>query len=384
MTDKDQDGLHPATRAAQALGWEDGVTGAVVPPIHTATTFARDADYQLPDGRVYSRDGSPGPEPAEALLASLEGAADAALFASGLAACTAPFHCLKSGDHIVAPATMYHGTYVWLKRYPPAWGIDVNFVEPGSIEAIEAALRPGKTRIVWIETPSNPVWSVTDIAAAAEAAHRAGAILIVDSTCATPVLTQPLALGADIVCHSATKYLNGHSDVLAGVLATARKDAFWDSIRQQRALSGAMPGALESYLLLRGMRTLYVRVERQCQNAMAIADFLAHHPAVTRVRYPGLGSDPGHAVARRQMQGGFGGMLSFDVAGGAEAALKLAGGLTLIKRATSLGGVESLIEHRHSIEPPETNVPPAMLRLSVGIEAAEDLIADLDRALAAL
>ncbi len=384
MTDKAPRQSGPATRAVQALGWEDDVTGAVVRPVHVATTFARDDQYELPDGRTYGRDGNPTPEQPEALLADLEGAHSAMLFASGLAACTAAFHCLSQGDHVIAPKTMYHGTYVWLKKYPPAWGIDVTFIEPGNLTQMKEALRPGKTKIVWIETPSNPTWLVTDIAGAAEIAHSVGAQLIVDSTCATPALSQPLSLGADIVCHSATKYLNGHSDVLAGALAAKEDTELWQKIREYRLLSGAVLGAFDAFLLLRGMRTLFVRMERHCENALRVAQFLSEHPAVTQVRYPGLESDPGHNLAAMQMRGGFGGMLSFHVKGGAAGALKACSGLVLIKRATSLGGVESLIEHRYSIEPAETKVPEDMLRLSVGIEAAEDLIADLKYALDAL
>lgn len=381
--------MHRDTMLAQALGWEDEATGAVIPPIQVTTTYARRPDYTLPDGRSYVRDGSAAVVQAEATIAALESAVEALTFSSGLAACTAPFHALSSGDHVVAPASMYHGTVVWLRTFPPAWGIEVEFVEPGSVEAIAAALKAGRTKLVWIETPSNPVWAVTDIAAAAEAAHEAGAMLAVDSTAATPILTRPLDHGADIVCHSATKYLNGHSDVLAGVLAVREHSPLWARIREHRLLAGPMLGALDAYLLTRGMRTLHLRVARQCENAMLMARHLTNHPKVAAVRYPGLPSHPGHETAKRQMTGGFGGMLSFHLKGatveeGRRNALKVCAGLRLIKRATSLGGVETLVEHRHSIEPPETRAPPDMLRVSAGVEHGPDLVADLDAALAAL
>lgn len=379
MTEKDA--LHPDTVLAQGLGWEDEETGAVVPPVHLSTTYARRPDYTLPDGRSYARPDTKAVLQAEAMLAALERATQAISFGSGLAACTAPFHALQSGDHVVVPASMYHGTFSWLKTFPPAWGIDVDFVPSGDLEALEAALKPGVTKLVWIETPSNPSWIVTDIAAAADLAHAAGAKLAVDSTTATPILTRPLELGADLVCHSATKYLNGHSDVLAGMLACREPGEYWERVVTHRALAGPVLGALDAYLLTRGMKTLHLRVARSCENAMKIATFLSSHPAVSSVRYPGLQGDPGHEIAARQMKGGFGGMMSFHVAAGRQGALDFCGRLKTIKRATSLGGTESLIEHRHSVEPPETGVADDMLRLSVGIEAPEDLIADLSQAL---
>ena len=252
------------------------------------------------------------------------------------------------------------------------------------MKAIAAALRPGETRLLWLETPSNPLWAVTDIAAAVRLAKAAGARVVVDNTVATPVLTQPLALGADIVMHSATKYLNGHSDLCAGVLVTRARDAFWEKVLYNRSKFGAVLGAFEAWLLLRGLKTLQLRVERASANALALARFLEAHPAVLEVRYPGLESHPGHAVAQRQMAGGFGGMLSVHIAGGGPAALGVAKRLKIFLRATSLGGTESLVEHRATIEGPEGPAPEDMLRLSIGIEAVEDLIADFDRALSGL
>lgn len=374
--------LRPATRLAQALGAMDQVTGAVVPPVHTATTYARDAAYRLPGSWSYGRPDNPTVEAAEALLCSLEGGAGAKLFSSGLAAATAAFQALKPGDHVVAPRIMYWGLRHWLVEFLQSWGIAVSLVDMTDLGQLSAALRPGQTRLVWIETPANPTWVVTDIAATAAIAHGAGAVLAVDSTAATPVLTRPLEHGADLVMHSATKYLNGHSDLLAGALVTARDDALWQRIATNRAEGGGVIGGFEAWLLLRGMRTLALRVRQASRNAQTIAEHCQGHSGVAQVLYPGLGNDPGHQTARRQMSGGFGGMLSIRVKGGRERALAVAGRLQLFVRATSLGGVESLVEHRATIEGPDSPVPPDLLRLSVGIEEVDDLIDDLDQALA--
>ena len=371
----------PATRAAQALGWVDERTKAVTPPIHPSTTFVRDPDNAYRAGYSYARDENPTYDQAEALLTSLEGGAGAMLFASGMAAATSVFLGLKPGDHVIAPEIMYWGLRKWLVQTGRHWGLDVDFVPPGDLDAIRAAVRPDATRLVWIETPANPTWAVTDIAGAAEIAHEAGALLGVDSTVATPVLTRPIELGADIVMHSATKYLNGHSDVIGGALVTARTDEMWERIHTQRHDGGAVLGPFDAWLLLRGMRTLYVRVAASCAGAQRIAEHFVNHEKIAQVLYPGLPDHPGHDVASRQMQGGFGGMLSLRVAGGGDAAIAAAAKVGIWKRATSLGGVESLIEHRASIEGAGTLVPDDLLRLSVGIEDPADLIADLEQAL---
>ena len=371
----------PATIAAQALGWTDASTGAVVLPVHLATTFLRDPDNQYRRGRSYGRADNPSYDQPQALLTALEGGVDSLLFSSGMAAAAAVFQSLPRGSHVVAPRVMYWGLRSWLRNFAESWGIETDFVDATSIDALRAAIEPGRTRLVWIETPANPLWSITDIAGAAQIAHRAGALLAVDSTAATPVLTRPLALGADIVMHSATKYLNGHSDVIAGSLTTACKDAFWVRFCAARSGGGAILGGFEAYLLLRGMRTLFPRVERACRSAQHIAERLAKHPRVREVLYPGLPGYRGHEIAARQMTGGFGGMLSIRVAGGAEAAVAVAARVEVWQRATSLGGVESLIEHRASIEGADSPAPPDLLRLSVGIEDPGDLIADLDAAL---
>ena len=356
-------------------------TGAVVPAIHLATTFARDRDYRLPSPRAYGRDQNPTGEPAEALLNALEGGAAAMLFSSGMAAATAVFQTLTTGDHVIAQRTMYWGLRSWLIDFAARWGLGLTLVDAHEPGAIAAALRPGQTRVVWIETPSNPTWDVADIAAAAEAAHGAGARLCVDSTVATPIHCRPLALGADLVMHAATKYLNGHSDVIAGALCTARVDEAWARLATHRHDAGAILGPFDAWLLHRGMRTLALRVRRQSASALAIARALEGHPALAAVLYPGLASHPQHAIAAGQMSGGFGGMMSVRVRGGAEAALAVAGRLRLFTRATSLGGVESLVEHRASVEPPDSPVPKDLLRISIGIEDPDQLLADLRAAL---
>jgi cystathionine gamma-synthase len=372
--------MKPETAAAQALHSLDDATGAVVPPIHLATTYARDAGY-APRGRTYTRDENPTPLAAERVLAALEGGAAALSFASGMAAACAAFRALcRPGDHVISPRVGYYTLRAWLERFCARWGVGHDLVDTTDPTAVRAALRP-TTRVVWLETPANPTWEVSDIAAIAELAHGAGAVVAVDSTCATPVHTRPIALGADLVMHSATKYLAGHSDVLAGALVTARADAAWAQIVELRHDEGPLLGPVEAYLLTRGMRTLFARVERSSRTAQRIADELAAR-GVT-VRYPGLASHPQHAVAARQMQRGFGSMLSIQVGGGAARALEVIRRLQVWIPATSLGGVESLVEHRHTVEGPGTTAPPDLLRLSVGLEHEADLLDDLLAALAA-
>ena len=369
------------TRLAQALGQIDDATRAVVPPIHLSTTFVRDPDNQYRSGFVYGRTDNATVREAEAIIAMLEGAPAAMLLGSGSSAATAIFLSLSPGDHIVAPRVMYWGLRHWLLEDAQHWGLKVDFVDTSDLNAVRAAVRHGVTKLVWLETPANPLWGIADIAAVASIAHAAGARLAVDSTCATPLLTRPLEHGADIVMHAATKYLNGHSDVIAGALAAATEDAMWDRIKRVRATLGQIAGPLEAFLLIRGMRTLDLRVRAACASAMDLAQRLSGHPAVAQVLYPGLPCHPGHDIACRQMQGGFGGMMSIRVHGGTDAAIATAARAQLWKRATSLGGVESLIEHRASIEGAGSPCPDDLLRLSVGIEDADDLYADLDAAL---
>ncbi|MEM8683940.1 MAG: PLP-dependent aspartate aminotransferase family protein [Pseudomonadota bacterium] len=370
------------TQIAQGLHYVDSDTGAVVPPIQASTTFSRDEQYQLIGGhRSYSRDHNPTFEPAEAMLEALEGASDACLFSSGMAAAAAVFQALKPGDHVVYPKVMYWGLRGWLLDFAETWQLTLSSFEPGVDGSLEAAVRPGETRLVWIETPCNPTWDIIDIQHAAEVAHAAGAGLAVDSTVATPVLTQPLALGADIVMHSATKYLNGHSDVLAGALATRSDDDLWRRIRQLRAELGALPGSVDAWLLQRGMRTLFLRVRQSSASAMTIAQHFENHSSVERVAYPGLESHPGHAIAKQQMQGGYSGMLSLLVKGDESDALAVVNRCRVFIPATSLGSVESLIEHRYTIEGPDSPIPKNLIRLSIGAESVDDLIGDLEQAL---
>jgi cystathionine gamma-synthase len=375
--------LRPESIAAQALGWIDEKTRAIVPPIHTSTTFIRDPDNQYRSGRGYARDQNPTFDQAEAVLTALEGAHASLLFASGMAAATAVFQALAPGDHVLAPKVMYWSLRNWLMNFGTHWGLRVEFIDMPSVDELRRAVRPGETKLVWIETPANPLWSITDIAASCEVAHAAGAVVAVDSTVGTPVLTQPLALGADIVMHAATKYLNGHSDVIAGALCTREDTALWQRVKSNRAYIGGVLGSFEAWLLTRGMRTLFPRVRAQCAGAQAIAEHFAKHPRIEAVLYPGLPSFAGHAVAAKQMHGGFGGMLSIRVKGGEAAAIATAARVQLWKRATSLGGVESLVEHRASVEGAGTPVPADLLRLSVGIEDTGDLIDDLEQALEA-
>jgi len=375
------DGRRPESIAAQALGWIDEATRAITPPLHVSTTYIRDPDNQYRSGRVYARADNPAFDQAEAVIARLEGGAQAALFASGMAAATAVFQALAPGDHVLAPKVMYWSLRNWLMNFATHWGLQVELIDMTDPAVVAAALRPGKTRLVWIETPANPLWTITDIAATTALARRAGARVAVDSTVASPVLTRPIEHGADFVMHAATKYLNGHSDLIGGVLVTRADDDAWKRIKTIRAQLGATLGSFEAWLLLRGLRTLYLRVRAASQSAQRIAEHFAHHEHIEAVLYPGLADASGHAIAARQMAGGFGGMLSIRVKGGEAAAVATAAHVALWKRATSLGGVESLVEHRASVEGAGTPAPADLLRLSVGIEDCDDLIEDLEQAL---
>jgi len=380
MSDKPPNTWKPRTIAAQALGAIEPATQGLVPPVHVATTFVRDPDNQYRAGYAYGRPDNATVRQTEGVIAGLEAAHAALLFGSGMAAATAVVLALPTPAHIVAPRLMYWTFRNWLVSAAPRLGHTVDLVDMADLDAVAKAVRKDKTALVWIETPSNPLWTITDIAPVADLAHAAGALLAIDSTVATPVFTRPLALGADIVMHSATKYLNGHSDVIAGALATARPSEHWERIQAVRTRHGAILGPFEAWLLLRGLRTLEVRVKTQSESAMQLARRLSDHPQVADVLYPGLPAHPGHAIAARQMSG-FGAMLSIRVNGGEPAAIATAAKVELWKRATSLGGVESLIEHRASVEGPDSPCPPDLLRLSVGLEDPNDLFADLDRAL---
>jgi cystathionine gamma-synthase len=376
-----RDRLRPETLAAQGMGRVAEPYRDVVPPIYTTTTYERGADGSYPGGRVYSRADNPTYDQAEALIAALEGAASAMLFASGQAAAAAVFQSLAPGDYALVPRNMYWALRKWLLAFAAPWGLRIEFYENTSTDDLKAKARTLKPKLIWIETPANPTWDITDIAAACDIARSIGALVAVDSTAATPLLTRPIELGAGIVMHSATKYLNGHSDVIAGALAAARDDERWQSMRYIRGAGGAVLGSFEAWLLLRGMRTLHLRVAAACANAQAIATRFEKHPKLSHVLYPGLRTHPNHEVAARQMRGGFGAMISLRLRDGEASAKAFTAKLRVFKRATSLGSVESLAEHRASVEGPDTLCPADLVRLSVGIEHTDDLIADIDQAL---
>lgn len=357
----------------------DPATGAVTPAIHPSTTFERDPDGSYPRGFLYSRNSNPNRAALEECLAALEGGAAAAAFASASAATSAILLALAPGDHVVAPMDAYHGTSRLLRETFARWKLDTAFVDMTDVAALRAAIR-ATTRLVWVETPSNPLWRVTDIAAVGEIAHGAGALYVCDNTTATPVLQSPLKLGADLVLHATTKYLGGHGDVLGGAVVTRQRDALFDRILAVQASGGAVPSPFDCWLVRRGIRTLPYRVRAHSEHALRVATYLHGHAAVEAVHYPGLPTHPAYAVARRQMTA-FGGMVSVQVRGDRARAMDVAAKLRVFTRATSFGGTESLVEHRASIEGPGTRTPENLLRLSVGLEHPDDLIEDLGRAL---
>jgi cystathionine gamma-synthase len=370
------------TRIVQAGHFIDAETGAVVPSIQPSTTFARNEDYSLIGKYIYGRNGSPTVEHAEGLIRDLEEGFETRLFASGMAAATALIETVETGKRIAAPTVMYHGVKSWMLRQQEMRGIGLDLFDAADPASLARAIIPGKTALVWIESPVNPTWDVIDIKAAADMAHAAGAILVVDSTCAPPVISKPLLLGADISFHSATKYLNGHSDVTAGVLTAREANPRWDMLKVAQVGLGATLGSFEAYLLIRGLRTLFLRVEQASSNALALAKHFEKHGKLHAVLYPGLESHPQHRIAKKQMVGGFGGMLSILVKGDEAQTRSVAGRLKVFTPATSLGGVESLAEHRKSVEGPNSIVPENLIRFSIGIEDVADLIADLEQALA--
>ena len=367
------------TIAAQAAHQIDAATGAVAPPIYLSTTFERDADGEYSRGFVYSRSDNPNRRALEECLTMLEGGTVAAAFGSGSAATAAVFQALSPGDHVIAPDDCYHGTARMLREIFAPWGLRTSFVDLTDPDAVRRAVRP-ETRLIWVETPSNPLLKITDIKEMTSIAESAGVLCVCDNTWGTPMLQRPLNLGADLVVHSTTKYVSGHEDVTGGVVVSARDDAFVQRIRLIQNVAGAVPSPFDCWLTLRGIRTLHVRMPVHSANAGRIARFLQDHPRVAAVHYPGLPGHPGHDVAARQMTD-FGGMLSFQVSGGKAAAMGVAANVRLFVRATSLGGTPSLIEHRASIEGPDTNTPDDLLRVSVGLENADDLIDDLGQAL---
>ena len=367
------------TLAVHAGAQVDPATGAVAPAIHPSTTFERDADGSFPHGHIYTRSSAPNRSALEASLTALEGGAAAVAFASASAATAALFQSLCPGEHVIAPVDAYFGTGKLLRDVFAGWGLETTFVDMTDLRAVEAAVRP-TTTLLWAESPSNPLWKVSDLARLGVLAKTVGARFVVDNTTATPILQSPFKHGADAVVHATTKYLGGHTDVLGGALVVRERGPWLDRLRLLQTSGGAVPSPFDCWLVLRGIRTLPYRVRAQSANALQVATFLASHPRVETVHYPGLASHPGHEVARRQMSM-FGGMLSLQVRGGADAAMAVAAKVRLFTRATSFGGTESLLEHRASIEGPGTTTPPNLLRVSIGLEHPDDLIEDLAQAL---
>jgi cystathionine gamma-synthase len=367
------------TLAVHAGAQVDAATGAVAPAIHPSTTFEREADGSFPHGHIYSRSSAPNRSALEAALTALEGGAAAVAFASASAATAAVFQSMAPGDHVVAPSDAYFGTGKLLRDVFAGWGLESTFVDMTDLRAVETAVRP-TTKLVWAESPSNPLWKVADLARLAAIAKTAGARFVVDNTTATPILQSPFKHGADVIVHATTKYLGGHTDVLGGILVARERGPWLDRLRLLQTSGGAVPSPFDCWLVLRGIRTLPYRVRAQSAHALQVATFLASHPRVEAVHYPGLASHPGHDVATRQMSS-FGGMLSVQVRGGADAAMAVAAKVRLFTRATSFGGTESLLEHRASIEGPGSTTPANLLRVSIGLEHPDDLIADLAQAL---
>lgn len=373
--------MHFESQAVHAGYTSDLLQSVVspVPPLYLTTTFERSPDGTYPSDYVYSRSGNPNRAMLERAIATLEGGTAALAFASGSAATLAIFQALKTGDHLIAPQQVYFGVKEMLHKIFAGWGLGFTLVDTTDRMALQQALQPN-TRLVLIETPSNPQLAITDIQATVEVAHRAGAILVCDNTVASPVLQNPLAWGADLVVHATTKYLAGHSDVINGIVVTREITPFFEQVRLIQGIGGAVPAPFDCWLALRGLQTLPYRVRTQAASAQAIATWLQHHPAIEQVLYPGLPDHPGHAIATRQMNG-YGGLLSIQVKGTQETAMQVAAHVQLFTRATSFGSSHSLIEHRASIEAPGTGTPANLLRLSIGLEHPEDLMTDLEQAL---
>jgi cystathionine gamma-synthase len=371
--------MHIETLAIHAGRQTDPSTGAVAPPICLSTTFERAPDGEYPLGFSYAREDNPNRKRLEECLAALEGGTEALAFSSGMAAANAIIQGLEPGDHIIAPDDVYYGLRRLIGEVFGKWRLEVSYMDMTDLAGLAAAIRPN-TRLVWVETPSNPLLKITDLAAVAAIARRANAISVCDGTFATPVLQRPLELGIDMVAHSTTKYIGGHSDVLGGALIAKFPNYLFERARKSQQVGGAAPSPFDCWLTLRGVDTLPCRVRAQTESAGRIAAFLKAHAAVEGVHYPGLPDHPGHAIAARQMSG-FGGMLSLQLCGGRERAIQVAARVRIFTRATSLGGTHSLIEHRASVEGPNTRTPENLLRISVGLENAEDLIGDLAQAL---
>jgi cystathionine gamma-synthase len=375
---KDWRKVRVETLAVHAGHEIDPATGAVVAPIHLSTTFERDVEGNYPRGFMYTRNDNPNRKALEEAVSALEGGAAAAAFGSGMAAAMGLLAALAPGDHVLAHVDAYYGTSRLLRDLFLRWKLEADFADLSDLPAVKKALRPN-TKLVWMETPSNPLLKIVDLAAVATIGREAGAVCICDNTWA-PVIQRPFDAGADFILHSTTKYFGGHCDVLGGIIVAKRDDEFFQGVRSIQSSAGAVPSPFDCWLIRRGMKTLPWRMRAHCENAAKVAEFLAQNQNVERVYYPGLKSHPGYDIAKRQMSM-FGGMLSFEAKGGREAAMAVAAKTKIFTRATSLGGVESLIEHRASIEGPGTTSPEGLLRCSIGLEHPDDLIEDLDQAL---
>ena len=381
MKKKKNFSLELETKVAQALRFIDDTTGAVTPNIQLSATYARDENYDNRKPYWYRRDGNETTTYAEEIIAELEGAKDSILFASGMSAATAVIENLPKDAHVVIPKVMYHGVLAQFQRYEELKRLKISYYEAGDLQEMETVINGRKTDLVWVETPNNPDWAVTDIALAAEITHRNNAKLLTDCTATPPCITRALELGADISFHSATKFLNGHSDATAGVLSTREVDDNWENLYLIRKLQGSVLNSLEAWLLIRGMRTLFLRLEKACKNAMKIASYFEGHSKIESVLYPGLKSHKGHEISKKQTDGKFGSMLSIIVKGNEKNAIDVARACKIFYPATSLGGVESLIEHRKTVSGEGFPVHSRLLRLSIGIENLDDLIYDLEQAL---
>ena len=381
MTLKNEKELSLSTKIAQALHYNDPDTGSVIPPIEHTATYSRDENYEPRKTYWYRRDGNKTAQIAEEIIAELENADMSLLFSSGMSACTAVLEMLPPNAHIVVPRVMYHGVLAQIQNFSSKNRIHVDFYNAGDLTSMKKVVKIGVTQLVWVETPNNPNWEVTDIVEASKIAHEAKAKLIVDATATPPTMTKSLDLGADISFHSATKYLNGHSDVSAGVLSFKKANKVWESLYNIRKLQGTVLNSQDAFLLIRGLRTLFLRVEKNSQNAMILAKHFESHNYVETVLYPGLESHPNHKTAKSQTNGQYGGMLSIVVKGSEADAINVVRNCKVFYPATSLGGVESLIEHRKTVSGEDFPVDEKLIRISVGIEDPLDLINDLEQAL---
>lgn len=368
------------TQAIHATNLVDETAGAIAMPIFLSTTFARDADGSYPKGHMYSRNSNPNRDALEKGLAILEGGAKAFAFGSGLAAVSAVFQCMKSGDHVLMPAVGYYASMKLAEEIMGPWGLEMSQVNMEDLEAVQAAIQPN-TKLIWVETPANPLLGISDIQAICTLAHSHGIFVGVDNTIATPILQNPISLGADIVMHATTKYIGGHSDVLGGAIIMREENDWSARLKRVQILMGATQNPLDCYLLARGLKTLPLRMREHSASALTLAQKLEKHIAIEKVHYPGLISHPQHELAKRQMPHGFSGMISIQVKGDEANARKVASSLKLFQQATSLGGVESLVEHRRSIEGPDSKTPGNLLRLSIGLEHVDDLWEDLNSSL---